>query len=454
MQITRRRFFKGTAAFSMPLFGIGCASKGFVARRPSPDAKLRLGLVGCGSRMVQGLVTATAGERIVAACDPDASRLDALRTRLAQLGRNDEIAGIRAFRDWREMLDSVGDELDAVIVATPNHQHVRPAVAAMKLGIGVYLEKPMALTIEEVRVLCEAQRRYPVATQVGNQGHSNEGTRLLVEYVKSGMLGQVHDVWFWDCRVNAFDLIPPLLPVPPSFDWDAWQGAALPQEFRAGIHLHDWHDWKIYGNGSIGNTGTHFFDPAFWALDLYGVSPVDVRLVESRPGAAGSWNVRNTIEWNFPARKGLDPVRFHWHDGLKDGIPMDEEHLGHWNNCRNREWQNVPPVVEELEKRHGVNLGKDGFLIVGEKGAIRLGSGGDGVVLVPGSLRKELGRPPRLIPRERRFTHMSDLSVLFVANARPGADSRLHLRWRNRCCSAAWRYMPAAGDWSGMAGKS
>lgn len=394
MNLTRRAF-------------LGTASAAAIAAELPSARPLRLGLIGCGSRALQ-LVTETAGERLVAFCDPDATRFQVLFDRLAALGRGDEVAGIRTFGDWHEMFDRVGGGLDAVIIATPNHQHVHCCCAAMRRGIHVYLEKPMALTIEEVRHLMSVWRRHPVATQVGNHGHSWEGTRLLVEYVRSGAIGQVHDVWCWDCRVNAFDVTPPERSVPPTFDWEAWQGPALPHAFHDGIHLHDWHYWRRWGNGSIGNTGTHQFDPVFWALRLGETPPTDVELVDFRPGAAESWNVRNTIQWTFPARPGLDPVRLHWFDGLKDGVPLDAAHLARWNNCTVRDCQNIPEPVLELSRRHQMDLGREGVLVVGEKGVLRLGSHGDGFMFVPKDLRRRLGKPPCLIPRERGFTHMKD----------------------------------------------
>lgn len=404
---SRRGFIAGLgAAGAMPWLG-GCVTSGFAVRRPAPGAPIRLAFVGCGSRAVQ-LVTMTAGERIVAMCDPDSERFGIIADRLKALKRGNEVAGIRTFGDWPEMFDAMGDEIDAVIVATPNHQHVRPTIEAMRRGIHVYLEKPMALTVEEVRLLEAAARRWPVATQVGSHGHSNEGTRMLVDYVRSGALGQVRDVWFWDCRVNAFETLPPEIPVPSTFNWTAWQGPAEERPYRKDIHTHEWHNWRIYGNGSVGNTGTHFFDPVFWALDLGGVAPRSVELVECRPGGPGSWNVRNTVEWEFPARKGKCPVRLHWYDGLVDGVPMDAEHLGHWNNCSNRKWQNMPPQVLELEARYKMDLGREGFIVVGERGVIRMGSSGGGFMFVPSSLKKKLTKPPQLVPREKGFTHMND----------------------------------------------
>ena len=406
----KRRDFIKAAAAAMPLFYVGCASKGFVARRPAPGAPIRLGLIGCGSRMVRGLVTETAGERIVAACDADSARLDALKERLVKLKRANEIPGIRLFRDWRDLFDAVGDELDAVIVATPNHQHLGPALAAIRRGIGIYLEKPMTHTRAELEALMAAWRANPVPTQVGSHGHSNEGTRLLVDYVQSGLLGQVHDVWLWDCRTNAFPVLPPAVEPPPTLDWEIWQGDVPRRAYREGIHPHDWHYWKAWGNGAVGNTGPHFFDPPVWALkiDAKAIAGATARVVEAKPGAAESWNLRNTVEWRIPARSGLDPVTFHWYDGLKEGVPLDDEHLGTWGVSRKREWQHVPPVLQELERKYAMDLGREGFLVVGENGIIRMGASGGGFMFVPNNLKARLGAAPQIVPREKGFTHMKD----------------------------------------------
>ncbi len=399
----------------MPLFNIGCATR---ARAVAAGRKVRLGLVGCGGRMGlnirYGLLTNLCGEEIVCMAEPDPSHWDKTRAVVKNYQPEADVSKIRAFYDYHEMLDKMSDELDAVVIATPNHHHAAAAILAMSKGLHVYVEKPMALTVEEVDLMRVAARKYGVVTQVGNHGHSGEGVRRLVEYIQSGAIGQVHDVWAFDDRLNAMMYRPPKAEPPKGMDWDSWCGPApvcdyyAPTDDHNGLHPHDWHSWIGYGNGSIGNMGTHIIDPAFWALRLGDVDPTSVEATDLKWGAEGAWAWRNTIHWTFPARKGMDAMTLHWFDGVKNGILYDNEHVDKIGICRKREYQNLPPVVEELEKKYGQDLGRLGTVFVGEKGIMAIGPHGSGLQFVPNNLQRSLPKPPKTIPREKGMNHQAD----------------------------------------------
>ncbi|MBP5509612.1 MAG: Gfo/Idh/MocA family oxidoreductase [Kiritimatiellae bacterium] len=421
MNMTKRDFLKssgcalaGTCA--IPFFHIGNAA---LAASVARGRKIRIGLIGCGWRMGlntrYGILNNFCSEEIVCMAEPDPPRWDKIRAVVKAHQPETDVTKIRAFYDYREMLDKMAGELDAVAIATPNHHHATAAILAMSKGLHVYVEKPMALTIEEAELMHKTARKYGVATQVGNHGHSAEGTRRLVEYVQSGALGQIHDVWVFNDRLNAMLYRPPKAPPPKGMDWDAWCGPApvcdyyAPSADHGGLHPHDWHAWIGYGNGSLGNMGTHLLDPAFWALRLGEVHPESVEATEVEWGAEGSWAWRDTIHWRFPARKDMDAVTLHWFDGVKDGIPYDKKHVTRIGECRKREYQNLPPILEELERKHGQNLGRLGSIFVGEKGILTMiGAEGDGLTFVPFDLRKSLPSPPKTIPREKRLSHQSD----------------------------------------------
>ena len=205
---------------------------------------------------------------------------------------------------------------------------------------------------------------------------------------------------------------PPAAPPPKGMDWDAWCGPApvrdyyAPTEDHDGLHPHDWHSWIGYGNGSIGNMGTHIIDPVFWALHLGETHPESVVADEAEPGCEGSWTWRTTLRWKFPARKGFDAMTLHWYDGVKNGVPYDMEHVNKIGCCTKREFQNLPPIVEEVERKYGVELGALGSLFVGEKGFIRIGPHGDALVFAPKDLYKP--KPPKFLPREKRLDHQTD----------------------------------------------
>lgn len=415
----KRRLFINSClmAGAASVFNIGCAGFGRSRSRQIADgAKVRLGLIGCGNRMCgsmnYGLVNNLCGEEIVCICDPDPARWNYARRIVKQRQSPDAAEKITAYYDYREMLAKEGDRIDAVVISTPNHHHAPAAIMAMRMGLHVYVEKPMALTVEEVRLMHDEAKRSGVVTQVGNHGHSNEGMRRLVEYVAAGQIGQIRDVYCFDDRVNAMLYRPPAAPPPRGMDWDLWCGPAqlcdyyAPTRDHRGMHPHNWHCWIGYGNGSIGNMGTHIIDPVFWALDLGKTPPVSVVADDVVPGCEGSWTWRNAIRWRFPARKGFDAVTLHWYDGMKDGVPYDREHIDGIGCARKREYQNLPPIVEETERKYGVSLGNLGALFVGEKGLIRIGPHGDALVFAPKDRYKP--RPPKTLPREKGLNHQTD----------------------------------------------
>lgn len=414
----RRQFLNACLmAGSASVFNIGCAGFGRGrARQIADGAKIRLGLIGCGGRMcasmTYGILNNLCTEEIVCLCDPDPSRRNAAKRIVKARQPQADVSKIATYCDYREMLEKEGGRIDAVVISTPNHHHAPAALLAMSMGLHVYVEKPMALTIEEVRLMHAAAKRYGVATQVGNHGHSQEGMRRLVEYVTAGQIGQIRDVYCFDDRLNAMPYRPPAAPPPAGVDWDAWCGPApvcdyyAPTKDHGGMHPHDWHSWIGYGNGSIGNMGTHIIDPVFWALDLGSVGPESVVADDVVEGCPGSWTTRNTIRWRFPARKGFDAVTLHWYDGVRDGVPYDLAHVDRIGCCRKREYQNLPPIVEEVEKKYGVELGALGALFVGEKGFVRIGAHGDGLVFAPKDLYKP--KPPKTIRREKKLDHQVD----------------------------------------------
>ena len=417
----RRSFMKlAAAAATAPFFNVGAEGFGQSrAKRIAAGAKIRLGVVACAGRMGLGpgygiLNNMCADCEVVCLCDPDPTRWEKTLGVVKFRQPETDVSKIRKYYDYHEMLAREGARLDAVAIATPNHHHASAALLAMSMGLHVYVEKPMALTIEEVKLMHAAAKRYGVATQVGNHGHSEEGMRVLVECVQAGMLGQIREVWSFDDRLNAMLTRPPSAPPPKGMDWDSWCGPApvcdyyAPADGHQGMHPHDWHDWIGYGNGSIGNMGTHIIDPVFWALRLGEVHPESVEARQADWGCAGSWTWRTEVEWKFPARKGMDAVTLHWFDGVNAGVPYDKEHVNAIGCCLKREYQNLPPIILEAEKKYGVDLGALGSLFVGEKGMVKIGPHGNALIFMPKDLKKNFGKVPRTIAREKGLDHQID----------------------------------------------
>jgi len=400
----RREFVKTVAA------GIGGLTV-FGARGHSaaPAKKpLRVALIGCGGRGVGQLLAECCKERVVALVDPDAQRIEAALAQVRKVDSSTDAAAIKTFNDYRKLFDKMGKEMDAVVVATPNHHHAPPALMAIRRGIHVYVEKPLTHTIHESRLLRDEAKHYGVATQMGQHGHSNEGCRRLCEYIWAGAIGQVREVHCW---AAVCDGLPDAehsaaLPVPEGLDWDTWIGPAPFRKFHADLHPHGWHLWHDFGNGSVGNWGCHLIDPSYWALKLK--APEAVEVEDMCGGGNGVWPIRTRIRWDFPAREGMDPVKIYFYDGIAAGQQYNEQTvLKRWRNVAKREWQNLPPLVLELEKKYNRNFGRNGSLLVGDKGIMSIGEFGDGCRMVPEEAQRAFPVPDKVLPRVKS-THQAD----------------------------------------------
>ena len=323
-------------------------------------------------------LAACASENIVALCDVDSGC--AAKT-FAQYPR------AKRYKDFRVMLDEQKD-IDAVIVATPDHTHAVIALAAIQRGKHVYVQKPLAHSVYEARVLTEAARKHKVATQMGNQGHSGDGARLLCEWIWNGAIGPVREVHAWTNRPvwpQGVEVERPkeTLAVPSSLDWDLWIGPAPYRPYHPTYHPGTWRAWWDFGTGSLGDLGCHILDAPFWALKLK--YPVSVEGCIStywqglwqRTEPKNEQYPRSTIvRYKFPAREGMPEVKLTWWDG---GM--------------------TPPRPEDLEE--GRRMGDDdgGVLFLGDKGALMCGCYGRSPRLIPESRMKDYKQPPHVLDR-------------------------------------------------------
>lgn len=397
--MNRRNFVKAAAAGIGGLSAMGVCGQG-AADTAKP---LRVAMIGCGGRGIT-MLPAFCKERVVALVDPDHRQLDSALGTLRKLAAPTD--GVKTFADYRKLFDGMGKELDAVVIAAPNHQHALPALLALRKGLHVYLEKPMTLTIDEARQVAAEARRQGVATQLGQHGHATEGTRRLCEYVWAGAIGQVREVICWSDRANGLPGggRPSPLPVPQGLDWDTWIGPAPFRDYHAGLHRHSWHRWCDFGNGSIGNMGSHIIDPVYWALKLG--SPVAVEAEEIAGGGEEFYPVSARIRWDFPAREGMPPVKLYWYDGLAKGQPHNNQTVGNID-CVHREFTNRPPRVVELEKKYGRDFGSNGSILIGDKGIMTIGQHGDGCRMVPEEAHRAYPVPDKVLPRIKG-THQDD----------------------------------------------
>lgn len=349
--LDRRAFLKMAMAGTGGVTAVrALGAPAILSASSAQELLLRVAVIGCGARGLSSHISAACTERLVAVVDPDENNIAKALQRAQEADPNINTGSIRTFTDYRKLFELMGKELDAVIIATPNHQHALPALMAMQLGIHVYLEKPLAHDISEVRTLAAAAHRYRVATQMGQQGHSAEGCRRLCEYVWAGAIGQVREVHCWSNRANGGTSGRlPTKPVPAGMHWDSWIGPAPYRDYHDDLHPHDWHSWFDFGNGSIGNLGCHVIDPVYWALKLQ--HPTVIVMEEVTGGSDERYPMGTRIRWDFPARDTMEPVKLYWYDGLKHGVP----HTGHDVNDDTDsvipEARNRPPLVAELEKK-------------------------------------------------------------------------------------------------------
>jgi predicted dehydrogenase len=359
-KITRRDFLSGvaaTAAFTIvPRHVLGGSG------RISPSEKLNVACIGIGGQGASD-IQSISSENIIALCDVDWG------THTAKTF--ERFPSAKKYKDFRKMLDSEDENIDAVTVATPDNIHAVAAMTAIKRGKHVYCEKPLCHDIFEVRQLTEAAREHNVMTQMGTQLHAEECVRRVAEMIKSGLIGKVRKVDIWSGKNWGGGERPKETePVPETLDWDLWLG---PAPWRPYNHVYlpgEWRRWWDFGTGTLGDMGCHIIDPVFWALDLgYPTS------VEARPSkfSKETYPTATTVTWEFPARGELPPVTVTWNDGDRR-----------------------PDRPEELEQ--GRKLPDQGGLYYGDKGTILAPHGGN-PSLIPYSRMRDIEMPEPFLGR-------------------------------------------------------
>jgi len=230
--------------------------------------------------------------------------------------------------DYRTMLEKQANDLDAVLVATPDHVHTFAATAAMKMGKHVYCEKPLGHDVHEVRVATELARKTGAATQLGTITHAGENYRRVVEWIRAGTIGPIGEVHVWcDEGWPPRDRPKERPPVPESIQWDLWLGPAPYRPYHSCYIPVTWRSWWDFGNGRLGDMGCHLIDLPFWALDLKYPRTVEAEGPPVHPESAPRWLI---VRWSFPARKNLPPVQLTWYDGGKRPPHLKEHNLPDW----------------------------------------------------------------------------------------------------------------------------
>jgi predicted dehydrogenase len=370
--ISRRQLLGGAAAtagfFIVPRHVLGGRGN------QPPSEKLNIAGIGLGVMGAFNLKACGAEENIVALCDVD---WDMASTTFKQYPK------AKRYKDYRRMLDREKN-IDAVIVATPDHTHAVITAAAMKRGKHVYTQMPLAHDVWEVRELARIARETGVATQMGNERYSAPTVRRACEWIWDGCIGDIREVHCWTNRPQWPQGMsrPKGRPtVPSGLEWDLWLGPAAEQRYHDAYHPYNWRGWREFGTGALGAMGCHIMDGAFWALRLAEAEKFTIE-AEATGLTAKSYPKASTVRYHFGARGDMPPVTLNWYDGGRRP-PRPEEY----------------PDTREF-------VGSNGTIFVGDKGKLTFGaltagtSGGQaGPRFIPESLAQSYRRPKQTIPR-------------------------------------------------------
>ncbi|MBS1949192.1 MAG: Gfo/Idh/MocA family oxidoreductase [Bacteroidetes bacterium] len=384
---SRRKFLKDTSLaatgfFIVPRHVLG---RGFVA----PSDKLIVAGIGVGGKGESDLeYFYKSGKAEVAyLCDVDDRQAKNSVTRFPKAKR---------YKDFREMLSKEAKYIDAVSVSTPDHTHAVAAMAAMQLHKHVYVQKPLTHDIYEARMLTQAAHRYKVVTQMGNQGASGDGVRVLQDWYAAGLIGDVKTIYcFTDRPIWPQGIGRPTTasPIPPELDYDLWLGTAPKKDYFDGLLPFNWRGWWDYGTGALGDMACHIMAPAFAVLDLG--YPVSAECSVASQYIS-NWHmayfpeggpIASHITLTFKGKNGKPDVELHWMDG---GI------------------QPTRPV--ELGANEVFGDGGNGTYFIGTKGNMMCGT---------------YGKDPQLLPTSKTAQAHVPQTVARV----PGGDEGHYAAW-------------------------
>lgn len=440
MPLSRRYFFQGSLlAGAVPAAGYGSTPSLKAAGYKSPNEKLNFAAIGSGGQGASNIRAAAPTENIVALCDVDDRRAAPTYK---------EHPNAPTYRDFRKMLDKEANNIDAVIVATPDHMHATQAMWCMERGKHVYVQKPLVRTVWEARQMRLAAAKYKVATQMGNQGYSNEGTRQCAEIIWSGEIGNVTEVHAWSDRPlwpQGATAIPKEEPVPPTLDWDLWLGVAEKRPYTGGgqkepdrwggffYQPFNWRGFYDFGCGALGDMACHILGAPNMALHLSKRKLVGVECIKKEGVSPFQFPKASTIRFDFAAYGDMPALKVFWYDGLKEspkvpGVPEGE-------------WVGDPPFLASAMGggRRGPAAGAgtghdfqspgrvfnwesfqalrapdaklrfptpDGSVFLGDKGVLTTGTYGEVTRLLPVEKMKDFKMPPPLLTRSPG--HMRD----------------------------------------------
>jgi len=315
LRINRRRLLETSALMGASVL-LTRNSKAAPPR--SVNEKLNIGVIGIANQGAYNLESVQS-ENIVALCDVDDNYLAATAQRFPRAV---------TYNDYRKMLER--KDLDAVVIATPDHTHAPATLAALETGRHVYCEKPLTHTVVEARRVAEAAKKYKRVTQMGTQIHASNNYRRVVELIQSGAIGAVTEAHAWVGRVWSGEEIPAVSPpVPANLHWNLWLGSAPTRPYQPLYAPANWRGYWAFGGGTLGDMGCHHVDLLFWALDLRYPSAISAEGPPVHPEITPKWLIAH---YDFPARGKKPPVKLTWYHGEKRPPQFAEGTLPQWGD--------------------------------------------------------------------------------------------------------------------------
>lgn len=391
---TRREFLRTAALASAGLAFSGLSSKtnaSSYSKIMGSGNKVNLAVIGIGNRgwdIIQDF-DRTGLANIVGLCDVDLGA-DHTKNALAKF------PNAKRFTDFREMFDKMGNEIEAVAIATPDFSHFPATMMAMALGKHVFVEKPMARTFHEVQLMIDSAKKHKnVVTQMGNQGHSEANYFQFKAWQEAGIIKDVTAItahmnnprrWHgWDTNIKKF---PAAETIPETLDWDKWLSAQSYHDFNKDLHYGQWRCWYDFGMGALGDWGAHIIDTAHRFLEL-GL-PEEVIPLKLTGHNDFFFPMSSTIQFNFPKRKNMPPVEITWYDGV-DNIPAVPEGYG-----VSELDPNIPPVAGSKIQPAKLNPGKE---IYSKDLIFKGGSHGSTLSIIPEEKAKDMANKLPEVPR-------------------------------------------------------
>ncbi len=387
-RLSRRQFLKHSTAAGLGFTVINSSRTAFGYAANDKVNVALIGVSGRGSWFVKCMPNLA---NIVAMCDVNKYRANPVFERFPDA---------RKFKDFREMLAEMGSRLDAVTIAVPDNTHAVISAAAMKAGKGVLCEKPLTHDVFEARTLRKIANETKVATQMGDQGTGSNAFRECVELVQAGVLGEIREVHAWNTGGGAGERPLPTdeHELPDYLDYDLWLGPAKYRPYNS--RWLQWHTWRDFATGNLGNWACHTMNLPFKALKLdtfwspEAAKKDDAPLIHLEVAQSGvhkatfpKWEI---VHYHFPARGEMPPVTVHWYNGSgKAPGPRDmiEKHIGYkldWGDAGEKRWADHAGVV-----------------LMGEKASIHSTGHNMSYKLLPQDKFKNFEMPPRTLPRSR-----------------------------------------------------